>query len=97
MIARLLVVGLGNLTHPLTRHRQVVCSLHVRFVMLIASSSVGQLALDSLSTRLGVHLSLNKSIAGYYAETEIDIHGRPFIIGLYKTRTYVNVNVLPDS
>jgi hypothetical protein len=50
-----------------------------------ALSSVGQLALDSLSTRVGVRLSPDKS-GGYYAETKIDVGGRPFVIGLYKTR-----------
>ncbi|KAI0305663.1 peptidyl-tRNA hydrolase [Multifurca ochricompacta] len=76
---RTLIVGLGNLTHPLTRH------------------SVGQLALDSLSARLGAHLSQNKSIGGYYAEISVDIHGRPFIIGLYKTNAPMNISGPPVS
>ncbi|KAH9961265.1 peptidyl-tRNA hydrolase [Russula dissimulans] len=77
MTAKLLIVGLGNLTHPLTRH------------------SVGQLALDSLSTRLGGRLSLVKSIGGYFSETTVDIHGRPFVIGLYKTLAPMNISGPP--
>ncbi|KAI9453645.1 peptidyl-tRNA hydrolase [Russula earlei] len=77
MATRVLIVGLGNLTHPLTRH------------------SVGQLAVDSLSTRLGVRLSLNKSIGGYFSETTLDIHGKPFIIGLYKTSAPMNLSGPP--
>jgi len=88
MASRILVVGLGNLTHPLTRHRQAF-SLHVRFVLFTLLCSVGQLALDSLSSRLVGRLSPDKSLGGYYAEAKIDIGGRPFTIGLYKTRTYV--------
>jgi hypothetical protein len=52
--------------------------------------SVGQLALDSLSSRLAGHLSPDISLGGYYAEAKIDIGERPFTIGLYKTRTYVS-------
>ncbi|KAI9463724.1 peptidyl-tRNA hydrolase [Lactarius psammicola] len=69
MATRVLVVGLGNLSHPFTRH------------------SIGQLALDSLATRLGVNLSVDKSTGGYSAETNVDIGGRPFNIALYKTGT----------
>ncbi|KAI0298527.1 peptidyl-tRNA hydrolase [Russula brevipes] len=79
MATRVLVVGLGNLTHPLTRH------------------SVGQLALDSLAMRLGVRLSPDKSIGGYYAETNIEIHGRAFILGLYKTQAAMNISGPPVS
>lgn len=89
MSARLLVVGLGNLTHPLTRHRPVSFPEHA-FVLLIFffSYSVGQLALDSFATRLGATLSPDKSKGGYFAETKIDINGRLFDIALYKTRTF---------
>ena len=90
MASRILVVGLGNLSHPQTRHRHGFSLLHVRFVLFILLYSVGQLALDSLSSRLGVRLSPDKSLVGYYAEAEIDIDGRPFAVGLYKTRTYVS-------
>ncbi|KAI0277379.1 peptidyl-tRNA hydrolase [Russula aff. rugulosa BPL654] len=79
MSARLLVVGLGNLTHPLTRH------------------SVGQLALDSLATRLGATLSPDKSKGGYFAETKIDINGRLFDIALYKTHAAMNISGPPVS
>jgi hypothetical protein len=88
MSARLLVVGLGNLTHPLTRHRPVLFLNTLDFVLFIFSYSVGQLALDSLSTRLGVTLSLDKLKGGYFAETKIDINGRLLDIALYKTRTF---------
>ncbi|KAI0266725.1 peptidyl-tRNA hydrolase [Gloeopeniophorella convolvens] len=79
MATRLLVVGLGNLTHPLTRH------------------SVGQLALDALAERLGAHLSPDRSTGGYYAEAKVDIHGRPFVIGLYKTKAAMNISGPPIS
>lgn len=59
-------------------------------MLFILLFSVGQLALDSLSTRVGVRLSPVKSIGGYYAETNIDMGARPFVIGLYKARTYVS-------
>jgi hypothetical protein len=88
MSARLLVVGLGNLTHPLTRHRPVSFPEHARFVLFIFWYSVGQLALDSLSTRLGVTLSPDKLKGGYFAETQIDINGKLLDIALYKTRTF---------
>jgi len=90
MASRILIVGLGNLSHPLTRHRQAFSLLHVRFVLFILLYSVGQLALDSLSSRLGVRLSPDKPLGGYYAEAKIDIDGKPFAVGLYKTRTYVS-------
>jgi hypothetical protein len=90
MAARALVVGLGNLTHPLTRHRHVLFpSTHLCFVLFILLSSVGQLALDSLSARVGVRLSPDKSLGGYYAESKMDMGGRPFAIGLYKTRVCI--------
>ncbi|KAH9978690.1 peptidyl-tRNA hydrolase-domain-containing protein [Lactifluus volemus] len=53
----------------------------------------GQLALDSLSTRLGMHLSPLRG--GYYAETHVDIQGSPFIIGLYKTNAAMNISGPP--
>jgi len=79
MASRIFVVGLGNLTHPQTRH------------------SVGQLALDSLSSRLGVRLSPDKSLVGYYAEAKVDIDGRPFAVGLYKTQASMNLSGPPVS
>ena len=91
MATRVLVVGLGNLTHPSTRHRHVIfIFLSFISVLLILLISVGQLALDSLSTRLGIRLSPDRSLGGYYAETEIDMGGRSFVIGLYKTRMCVS-------
>jgi PTH1 family peptidyl-tRNA hydrolase len=57
--------------------------------LFILPYSLGQIALDSLSARLGVRLSSDKSIGGYFAETEIDIDDRPFNIAFYKTRTYL--------
>ena len=68
-------------------------SKHARLVLFIFSYSVGQLALDSLSTRLGVTLSPDKLKGGYFAETKIDINGRMFDIALYKTRTFFCVVV----
>lgn len=59
--------------------------------MFIVPYSLGQIALDSLSARLGVRLSPDKSIGGYFAETEIDINDRPFKVAFYKTRTYFGV------
>jgi PTH1 family peptidyl-tRNA hydrolase len=97
MATRVLIAGLGNLTHPLTRHRRVFFLCTAVFLLFIPRSSVGQLALDSLATRLGVRLSPDKSIGGYYAETNIEIHGRAFILGLYKTRTYVSCVSRPDT
>lgn len=61
--------------------------------MFILPYSVGQFALDSLSTRLGVTLSLDKSKGGYFAETGIDINGRLLDIALYKTRTLFGIFV----
>jgi peptidyl-tRNA hydrolase, PTH1 family len=83
MVTRVLVVGLGNLTHPFTRHRQVPF-FQSSSCPAYPPPSIGQLALDSLSIRFGVHLSPD-SRGGYYAESQIDINGSPFIIGLYKT------------
>ncbi|KAF8265243.1 peptidyl-tRNA hydrolase [Lactarius quietus] len=79
MATRVLVVGLGNISHPFTRH------------------SIGQLALDSLATRLGVHLASDKSTRGYYAETNVGIDGRPFNIALYKTMAAMNISGPPVS
>ena len=61
--------------------------------MFILPYSVGQLALDSLSARLGATLTLDKSKSGYFAETKIDINGRLLDIALYKTRTLFGVVV----
>ncbi|KAH9054268.1 peptidyl-tRNA hydrolase [Lactarius vividus] len=79
MATRILIVGLGNLSHPFTRH------------------SIGQLALDSLATRLGVHLSADKSTGGYSSETNVDIDGRPINIALYKTMAPMNISGPPVS
>ncbi len=59
--------------------------------MFILLYSVGQLALDSLSTYLGVTLSPDKSKSGFFSETKIDINGRPLDIAFYKTRTFFGV------
>jgi PTH1 family peptidyl-tRNA hydrolase len=61
------------------------------FDLFILPYSVGQLALDSLSTRLGVTLSPDKSKGGYFAETKIDINGKLLDIALYKTRTLFGI------
>lgn len=61
--------------------------------MFILLYSVGQLALDSLSARLGASLTLDKSKGGYFAETKIDINGRLLDIALYKTRTLFGIVV----
>ncbi|KAH9994035.1 peptidyl-tRNA hydrolase [Russula vinacea] len=74
--ARVLIVGLGNLSHPLTRHRPV-----------LFPSTVGQLVLDSLATRLGARLSADKD--------KIDINDRPFNVALYKTHAPMNLSGPP--
>jgi peptidyl-tRNA hydrolase, PTH1 family len=59
--------------------------------LFILPYSVGQLALDSFSTYLGVTLSPDKSKNGFFSETKIDINGRLLDIALYKTRTFFRV------
>jgi PTH1 family peptidyl-tRNA hydrolase len=67
------------------------------FHLFILPYSVGQLALDSLSTRLGVALSQDRLKGGYFGETKIDVNGKPLDIALYKTRTLFVVVVQYDS
>ncbi|KDQ21645.1 hypothetical protein BOTBODRAFT_150552 [Botryobasidium botryosum FD-172 SS1] len=56
-----LVVGLGNYTHPLTRHRQA------------RALRVGQYIIDSLATRLGIELHYDRSTLSWCGHAEVDI------------------------
>ncbi|KAG5641846.1 hypothetical protein DXG03_004105 [Asterophora parasitica] len=71
-IPRILVVGLGNLPLPITRH------------------SVGQVIIDSLAARLGIHMSAERSgIAGHgdvlVGQTIVSLH-------LFKSKSLMNVS-----
>jgi len=56
---QVLVVGLGNYTHPRTRH------------------SVGQVIVDALAERFQVSLSQERSVLGWFGETELDVNPPP--------------------
>ncbi|KAF8070108.1 peptidyl-tRNA hydrolase [Lyophyllum atratum] len=71
-IPKILVVGLGNLPFPITRH------------------SVGQLIIDSLASRLGIHMSAERNgITGQgnviIGETMVSLH-------LFKSKSLMNIS-----
>ena len=83
-VPSLLLVGLGNYTHPNTRHRCVYLPLGIEgwhsdgcdFV------SVGHMLIDSFAARLGVKLRDDTSLKSWVAQKEVDIipphpKGRP--------------------
>ncbi|KAF8629134.1 hypothetical protein AX17_005720 [Amanita inopinata Kibby_2008] len=70
-IPQLLVVGLGNLPYPMTRH------------------SVGQLVVDSLASRLGVHLSVDRN--GHIGHRILDVGDVPMSLTLFKSKSLMNI------
>lgn len=82
IIPRLFVAGLGNLPYPTSRHRCVqFCTNHRNHVLnkrVALPKSVGQLAIDGLASRLGIHMSsVRGGISGqatvYVGETLVDL------------------------
>lgn len=71
----ILIVGLGNYSIPLTRHRYVPPTSLVSEQPLIRSRvhSVGQLALESLATRLGVTLAYDRNTMSWTGQKDVDI------------------------
>ncbi|KAG7446594.1 peptidyl-tRNA hydrolase [Guyanagaster necrorhizus] len=69
---QLIIVGLGNLPMPLTRH------------------SVGQLVVDALASRLGIHLSSNRR--GISGQGTVLLAGRPIALTLFKSKKLMNIS-----
>ncbi|KAI0044233.1 peptidyl-tRNA hydrolase [Auriscalpium vulgare] len=65
--------------------------------MPLTRHSVGNLILDSLSSRLGAHLVMDKSMGGYYAETTIDVAGSTVSVGLFKPKALMNISGAPTA
>ncbi|KAI0663466.1 peptidyl-tRNA hydrolase [Cubamyces menziesii] len=70
-----LVVGLGNITHPMTRH------------------SIGHYIIDTLASRLGVHLSSERN--GYAARTDFQVGEGSVAINLFKPKALMNISGKP--
>lgn len=74
-IPSILVVGLGNYTHPLTRHRSVVIT---NYKMATGEAdrrtSVGQLIVESFAARLGITLKDDRATMSWVGQKEVDIH-----------------------
>ncbi|GLB37024.1 putative peptidyl-tRNA hydrolase [Lyophyllum shimeji] len=71
-IPKILVVGLGNLPLPLTRH------------------SLGQLIIDSLALRLGIHMSAERS--GISGQGDVVIGETMVSLHLFKSKALMNVS-----
>jgi len=71
-VPNILVVGLGNLPYPLTRH------------------SIGQLAIDSLASRLGIRLSAERS--GISGHGTVTIGSTVVSLYLFKSKSLMNVS-----
>ncbi|KAH9858664.1 peptidyl-tRNA hydrolase [Lenzites betulinus] len=70
-----LVAGLGNITHPMTRH------------------SIGHYIIDTLASRLGIHLSPDR--AGYAAQADVQVGPETVTLSLYKPKALMNISGRP--
>ncbi|KAF5386150.1 hypothetical protein D9615_002592 [Tricholomella constricta] len=71
-IPRILVVGLGNLPYPMTRH------------------SVGQVIIDSLASRLGIHMSAERN--GILGQGNVTIGETMVSLHLFKSKALMNIS-----
>ncbi|KAF9467388.1 peptidyl-tRNA hydrolase [Collybia nuda] len=71
-IPQLIVVGLGNLPYPMTRH------------------SIGQLIVDSLAYRLGIHMSPDR--AGVSGQANVTVGDTLMSLTLFKSKSLMNIS-----
>ncbi|KAF8893465.1 peptidyl-tRNA hydrolase [Infundibulicybe gibba] len=71
-IPKILVVGLGNLPFPVTRH------------------SVGQRIVDSLASRLGIHMSSDRG--GYSGQRDVMLGDILVSLTLFKSKSLMNIS-----
>ena len=81
LLPQLLVVGLGNLPLPLTRHRYFIISCG-NDSSVFHLTSIGHLIVDSLATRLGIKLSNQKG--GYTGQSEVQLGEKSVSLTLFK-------------
>lgn len=71
-IPHYLIVGLGNITHPATRHRCIThSSQHHELTCFF--TSVGHLIIDSLAARFGVRMDFDRAIFCWEGSKELDV------------------------
>jgi PTH1 family peptidyl-tRNA hydrolase len=85
-IPKLLVVGLGNLPYPNTRHRYFTqCFSKNEFTEGSMGSSLGQLIIDELAWRTGIRMSPDRD--GFSGESTIILGKTPLTLTLFKSST----------
>lgn len=72
-VAKILVVGLGNVSHPGTRHRSAAVP-HKTNQIVHCPRSVGHTIIDSLANSLHVHLIYDRALMGWVGQTRATLH-----------------------
>lgn len=87
---RILVVGIGNIPLPRTRHRSVFLVYLKSVVRLMLPSSIGHYILDSLAESSGLRLTQHNKLDGYFAKGEVSLHKRSVELSLFKPSTMLS-------
>ena len=94
-IPQLLVVGLGNLPFPNTRHRFVLSQNTGHD--LPSSRSVGHLIVDALASRFGIRMSANKNLDGFVGRSHVFLGNSNVDLTLFKPSTFRQRSVLVST
>lgn len=85
---QLVIVGLGNLPLPRTRHRYALFLSVQQNWSNVCLNSVGNLIIDALAARWGVRLSTNRSMGGTYGKVDALIGDEMLSVTLLKPRKF---------
>ena len=84
-IPQLLVVGLGNIPFPNTRHRFVPSETSSSLTDSLYS--VGHLIVDALASRFGIRMSPNRALNGFTGRSHVVLGDSNVDLTLFKPST----------